>query len=900
MRVRSVAAVAVLLSLAIYTASVAAPGNDNFPGTTVVGAAVSATADSTAATAESGEPNPAGASGSASIWFEWVAVNTGLATIDTLGSNFDTTLGVYTGTAVTALTLVADDNDTSSQLQSKVSFPATAGTTYHIEVNGVAGATGTVTLNIFDSNITPQGITAGGIPGGDVEDLYFDPNNTNVLFAAVTGNGLFRSSDAGGNWTQIFLPTVTNNTTRRLLVSKSTPNLVFVTNQLSGGAGTIDRSTDGGATIADVLSRSVGRATALAEGATAGTYFAGVTTDPSAGSAPMLYKSTDSGATWSAVGAVGPTGFDVWDLLQLPGGRLVAGTGPIQGGGSASQAAGAIYFSDDGGTTWTSVGSSDATIGFAFNGSNVVLAATTDEQNTFISSSSDGQTWSLKTATFNNPGTGSTNFANRSPVYHAASDTFFVLTVTQRLLQSGPGPTYTWPADSPANDKVAGLSSPVVYDLTGHRCFAIKPEDANKLVVGENGGGDGVFTTTNGGASWAITNAGLNAQSLDLATKSISTGYRYAAANSGFIYFSSSDLDSFTKIYRPSVIFDAPRALAFDIADPKRIAVAVGNPSDVSGSTTFRLLVNTNGTATAEDAPPFLHAGWSTIANPTSPSELVGALLVNGSSMLAGVIPKDNAASGNYLFQSMNRGTSWTPVTNLTTVGGVRALAFDPTNPAVIYAGAGDNGGFAGGGEGLFPNHADGLYKSTDGGASWTHLDSDPNLNTQSPRKIVIDRVNSQRVWVQADPVGSPTDGVDNHIWESLDGGATWTEIGPMWQFGNHPRGGLALTYISAQDLLILAAGNGVLGQTPGSGSSTWLTGPDLYGEVRVLYEGSLGAGTSSGLYEAATVTLGGTPGGGGKKKGCGCDLTSEGLELGTLVTALPLLFALRRRRRAG
>lgn len=886
------------LSIVIGLTGIAAPGNDDFPGATIAGAAVSTTGTNTAGTAEAGEPNPAGVSGPASIWFSWVVVNTGTATIDTFGSDFDTTLGVYTGASVGALTVVAEDNDANASQQSKVSFAVTAGTTYQIQVNGAGGATGAVKLSIFNSSITPQGITAGGIPGGDIGDLYFDPNDADVVFAAVTGSGLFRSNDAGGNWTQIFLPTVANHTTRRLLVSKNVPNLVFVTDQLAGVEHTIARSADGGASVTGVLQRSVGRATALAEGTAAGTYFAGLTTDPSAGSVPSLFKSTDSGVTWNAVSAVGNSGFDIWDIFQLPTGRIVVGTGPIQGGGSASLAAGAIYYSDNGGDTWTSVGSAEATIGFAYNGADLLVAATTDEQSTFISTSADGQTWALKSTTFTNPGTGSSNFANRSPVYHAASDTFFVLTVSKSLLQSGTGPGYAWPAENAGSDKTAGLRSPVVYDLTGNRCFAIKPGDVNTIIMGANGGGDGIFTTTNGGASWAITNSGLNAQGLVLATKSLSAGHRYAAADSGFIYFSASELDGFTKIYRPSVIFDSPRTLVFDVADPRRVAVSVGNPSDVAGSTSFRLLLNSDVTATVEDVPPFAHAGWTVVTNPTTPSELIGSVLVNGSSMLAGIIPKDNAASGNYLFQSTNSGSSWTPVTSLTTVGGVRTLAFDPTNPNVIYAGAGDLGGFAGGGV-LYPLHADGVYKSIDAGATWAHLDSDAMLNGQSPRKFVIDRDDPQRIWVQADPIGVPTDGVDNHIWESLDGGSTWTEIGPLWQFGNNPRGGLALTYLSGQDLLILAAGNGVLGQTPGTGSTTWLTGPDLYGDVRALYEGSLGAGTSSGLYEAATVVFGEGPGEtGGKKGGCGCDLTAGGAGLGTLVAGLPLLLLAMRRRR--
>ena len=95
-----------------------------------------------------GEPNHANAPGGHSIWFKWTAPTTGTKTFDTMGSGFDTVLGVYTGTAVNALTLVAGNDDISaSDLDSRVTFAVTAGVTYRIAVDGYGGASGPVTLN---------------------------------------------------------------------------------------------------------------------------------------------------------------------------------------------------------------------------------------------------------------------------------------------------------------------------------------------------------------------------------------------------------------------------------------------------------------------------------------------------------------------------------------------------------------------------------------------------------------------------------------------------------------------------------------------------------------------------------------------------------------------------------
>ena len=69
-------------------------------------------------------------------------------TFDTLGTAFDPCLGVYTGPQVDSLLEAGFNNDLSLwNHQSRCSFWATNGTTYHIQVGGFQGAAGDVTLN---------------------------------------------------------------------------------------------------------------------------------------------------------------------------------------------------------------------------------------------------------------------------------------------------------------------------------------------------------------------------------------------------------------------------------------------------------------------------------------------------------------------------------------------------------------------------------------------------------------------------------------------------------------------------------------------------------------------------------------------------------------------------------
>src|ERR1039457_3552368 len=92
--------------------SQAQPANDMFANRIVItGTNIVVTGSSVGATRETGEPYHAGNTGGASVWWSWKAPYVGTVTISTAGSSFDTLLGIYTGTSVSALTEVASNDD---------------------------------------------------------------------------------------------------------------------------------------------------------------------------------------------------------------------------------------------------------------------------------------------------------------------------------------------------------------------------------------------------------------------------------------------------------------------------------------------------------------------------------------------------------------------------------------------------------------------------------------------------------------------------------------------------------------------------------------------------------------------------------------------------------------------
>jgi hypothetical protein len=180
------------------------PANDNFAAaSTLNGSSASTTGTNVNATKETGEPNHGGNTGGKSIWWKWTAPSSGNVVIDTDGSNFDTLLGVYTGSAVNALTLIAGDNNGGPSLTSRVTFAVTAGVIYRIAIDGMGGVSGNTQLNLVLSAPPPPS-------EGTIASWNFDaPPYPNPLPASAgagsidfTGWGGVVTSFGGLNGTQ--------------------------------------------------------------------------------------------------------------------------------------------------------------------------------------------------------------------------------------------------------------------------------------------------------------------------------------------------------------------------------------------------------------------------------------------------------------------------------------------------------------------------------------------------------------------------------------------------------------------------------------------------------------------------------------------------------------------------
>lgn len=211
----------------------ALPFNDMFSDAALLSGVtyLAGTGSTVGATREGEEPLHDGKKSARTVWLSWTAPVSGLVKMSTMGSDFDTLLAVYTGTALPDLVRVASDDDISETNQaSAVAFQAQAGVTYRIAVGGHLLAAGNIRLELelvpansipptFLSH--PQNRTVA--PGGDADMIVdFSASETVQLQWMFLG-----ATMANGNSISNALRGVTEEMVGRYRVKMTTPTNVL-------------------------------------------------------------------------------------------------------------------------------------------------------------------------------------------------------------------------------------------------------------------------------------------------------------------------------------------------------------------------------------------------------------------------------------------------------------------------------------------------------------------------------------------------------------------------------------------------------------------------------------------------------------------------------------------------
>ena len=126
-------------------------------------------------------------------------------------------------------------------------------------------------------------------------------------------------------------------------------------------------------------------------------------------------------------------------------------------------------------------------------------------------------------------------------------------------------------------------------------------------------------------------------------------------------------------------------------------------------------------------------------------------------------------ATGGGVWKTDNGGVDWENVSDgFLQTGTIGAIAVAPSDPNVIYVGTGESPV-----RGVSTSHGDGVYKSGDGGETWSHVGL---RESRQISKIAVHPADPDVVYVGAQ--GSPWAATEERgVYRSTDGGATWERV---------------------------------------------------------------------------------------------------------------------------
>jgi photosystem II stability/assembly factor-like uncharacterized protein len=149
-------------------------------------------------------------------------------------------------------------------------------------------------------------------------------------------------------------------------------------------------------------------------------------------------------------------------------------------------------------------------------------------------------------------------------------------------------------------------------------------------------------------------------------------------------------------------------------------------------------------------------------------------------------------AVGGGVWKSVNGGRTWEPIFDAEPIASIGAIAVAPSNPQIIYVGTGESDMRSD------ISYGDGVYKSTDGGTTWRNIGL---RDSQNIGRILVDSHDPNIVLAAAlGHAFGPN--AERGVYRSTDGGATWTKVLSK----NDDTGAIDLCWDAANPAIIYAA----------------------------------------------------------------------------------------------
>ncbi len=558
-----------------------------------------------------------------------------------------------------------------------------------------------------------------GPDGGTVTALAVDPVDSRIVYAATQkGEGVFKSRDGGETWSPSGrgLPKIPGNNVFCLAIDPRRPAILYA-GTLSFG---IYRSTDGGASWSPSqrgLSANLLGVSALEIDPRApDTVFAGTGVG--------IFKTTDGGASWKLKNGGLPGAPLISDLAIDPKRPAVV---------YAAVGTSGLYKSANGGETWAPInlglpaGQGIATLAIDPRRSATVYAATYAG---LFKSTNGGANWfpsntglprSIVSALVIDPRDSRTLFAG----------TFFG---TGAFRSDDGGASWR-----PIN---AGLSNLVIWAL------AITPQGTVYAATEGESKPGGVFQSADG-RTWRRTVRGLSTLEITaLAVESAGTGappVLWAGTPSLGVFRSPNGGGAWRRVPIPG-LSGPVNAIAVDPAHAGT-AYVLAYERDGFGGLTIHLFKTLDAGRT-----------WSRLPLPAG--------------TFSGLTrdPRDGTlwVTGFGIARSTDGGLTWVAPGGISPADFLVDLAVDPSSPRVLYA-----AGYRPPPSRFEPSEGR-LYKSTDGGASWTRTDAGL-AGSFGVQRVLVSPARSQVIYAASFSI----------LFRSADAGAHWDRVAEAPQSGN-------------------------------------------------------------------------------------------------------------------
>ena len=453
----------------------------------------------------------------------------------------------------------------------------------------------------------------------------------------------------------------------------------------------------------------------------AGTFYAG-------GQSFGIYRSTDSGATWSAVNAGFSTEFGVAALAVDPSNPNVVyaafeGLPEVANVGPGGRSGFGVFRSENGGGSWipidTGLPARAQAVALAIDphtSSTVYCVAAPQGEfevpvvNSVYRSSDSGAHWTLA-----NTGLPSANLGPRVlAIDPATTSTLYAGTGQNGVFKSVDGGAH-W---TPANSGIAGASIDAI---------AIDPVSPATIWVGSAAG---VFRSTDGGMTWNGSKAtALGEQAVNAIALDAGGGPTLYAATAQGVFRSVDGGGTWAAATDSGLAETTPNAL---LADPHVPGVVY------AGLSVFGVFRSADG-----------GAAWTSSSTGLSGMDvLIQPIAMNGTDYAVAVGLQSLFTDINGTFRSTNAGVSWTETDAGLSGHQIGALAADPNHASTLYAGIGDDVG---------------IFRSTDAGAHWSSISTEIG----SVVGLAVDPSNSS-ILLAGTFFGTE---------QSIDGGVHWSPV---------------------------------------------------------------------------------------------------------------------------